>query len=47
MLPIFGTDDTPPPISGWIESKGVVIETTPNGDQILMGAAANQEVAGL
>jgi len=33
----------PAPISGWMEAKGVVIETTPNGDQVLMGAAANQE----
>ena len=41
--PIFNTSDTPPPISGWMEAKGVVIETTPNGDQVLMGAAANQE----
>ena len=41
--PIFNTDATPPPISGWMEAKGVVIETTPNGDQVLMGAAANQE----
>ncbi|MGB6974918.1 MAG: hypothetical protein WBD67_09570 [Terracidiphilus sp.] len=41
--PIFGTTDAPPPISGWIQAKGVVEEATPNGDQILMGAAANQE----
>jgi hypothetical protein len=41
--PEFGSDDTPPPISGWMDAKGVVVETTPNGDQILMGAAANQE----
>ena len=41
--PIFGHDDTPPPVSGWMEAKGVVIETTPNGDQVLMGEAANQE----
>jgi len=41
--PNFGTDETPPPISGWMESKAVVIESTPNGDQILMGEAANQE----
>jgi hypothetical protein len=41
--PIFDTSDTPPPVSGWMEAKGVVIETTPNGDQILMGAAANEE----
>jgi hypothetical protein len=43
--PIFGNNETPPPISGWIEAKGVVEETTPNGDQILMGAAAGQEAA--
>jgi hypothetical protein len=41
--PVFGENETPPPISGWMESKGVVVESTPNGDQILMGAAANQE----
>jgi hypothetical protein len=41
--PIFNTSDTPPPISGWMEAKGVVIEDTPNGEQILMGAAANEE----
>jgi hypothetical protein len=41
--PIFGASETPPPISGWMEAKGVVMEDNPNGDQILMGAAANQE----
>lgn len=41
--PIFDTAETPPPISGWMQAKGVVIESTPNGDQILMGAAADQE----
>ena len=41
--PIFGANETPPPISGWMEAKGVVIEDTPNGDQVLMGAAANEE----
>ncbi len=41
--PIFGAAETPPPVSGWIEAKGIVIENTPNGDQILMGAAADQE----
>lgn len=41
--PIFDTADTPPPISGWMQAKGVVIENTPNGDQILFGAAAEQE----
>jgi hypothetical protein len=41
--PIFGENEAPPPISGWMEAKGVVQENTPNGDQILMGAAANME----
>jgi hypothetical protein len=37
-------DTTPtPPISGWMQANGVVEETTPNGDQIIMGAAANEE----
>jgi len=40
--PEFGSDETPP-ISGWMEAKGVVVETTANGDQVLMGEAANQE----
>jgi hypothetical protein len=42
-LPIVGHDEVTPPISGWMEAKGVVIETTPGGDLILMGEAANQE----
>jgi len=41
--PMVGEDETPPPISGWMQAKGVVEESTPNGDQIIMGAAANQE----
>jgi len=42
--PIIGApQDVPPPISGWMEAKGVVVESTPNGDQVLMGEAANQE----
>lgn len=41
--PVFGTNETPPPISGWMEAKGVVEESTPNGDQVLMGTAANEE----
>ncbi len=43
--PMIGSDQATPPISGWMEGKGVVEETTANGDQILMGAAANQEAA--
>jgi hypothetical protein len=41
--PMVGEDQTPPPISGWMEAKGVVEDSTPNADQILMGAAAGQE----
>jgi len=41
--PEFGTAETPPPISGWMEAKGVVIESTLGGDLVLMGEAANQE----
>jgi hypothetical protein len=41
--PIFGTDEVPPPISGWMEAKGVVVESTQQGDQVLMGAAASME----
>lgn len=41
--PMVGSDSTPPPISGWVQAKGIVEETTPNGDQIVMGTAANEE----
>lgn len=40
--PVFGSESTPP-VSGWIEAKGVVKETTPGGDAVLMGEAANEE----
>ena len=41
--PEFGHDAVTPPISGWMEAKGVVIETASGGDLVLMGEAANQE----
>ena len=41
--PMIGGDETTPPISGWMEAKGVVQDSTPDGDRILMGAAANEE----
>jgi hypothetical protein len=41
--PEIGGDEVPPPVSGWLQAKGIVEESTPNGDQIIMGAAANQE----
>ncbi|HEY0161804.1 MAG TPA: hypothetical protein VGB69_03935 [Edaphobacter sp.] len=43
--PEFGEEDAPPPSSGWIRDKGVVGPTTPNGDVILYGTAANLEDA--
>ena len=36
-------NETPPPISGWMQAKGVVVEEHAQRRQILMGAAANQE----
>jgi hypothetical protein len=42
--PVFD-EAPPPPVSGWMELKGVVRDTNPNGDQIIMGEAANQESA--
>jgi hypothetical protein len=41
--PMIGGDEATPPISGWMEAKGVVQDSTPDGDKILMGAAANEE----
>jgi hypothetical protein len=41
--PMVGSDSLPPPDSGWVQAKGIVEETTPNGDQIIMGTAANEE----
>jgi len=40
---IANPNEIPPPISGWMEARGVVTENTPGADQILMGEAANQE----
>jgi hypothetical protein len=41
--PLIGHDEVTPPVSGWMEAKGVVIETTPGGDLVLLGEAASQE----
>ena len=41
--PLIGSDQNTPPISGWMEAKGVVLVSTPDGDQILMGAASGEE----
>ena len=42
--PVFGQEAAPPPVSGWMQARGVVREETPNGDQILMGEAASLEI---
>ncbi|WP_263368121.1 hypothetical protein [Edaphobacter bradus] len=41
--PEFSEDETVTPASGWIRDKGIVTPTTPGGDAILFGAAANLE----
>lgn len=41
--PEFGDDSAPTPESGWIRNKGIVAPSTPGGDMILFGAAANME----
>jgi TolA-binding protein len=41
--PVFGGDAATPPISGWVQSKGIVTAATPNADNILYGAGAGQE----
>jgi hypothetical protein len=41
--PVFGGDAATPPISGWIQGKGIVSASSPNADNILYGAAAGQE----
>ncbi|MFZ0392747.1 MAG: hypothetical protein WCF17_22505 [Terracidiphilus sp.] len=38
-------DEEKPPISGWVEARGIVEDTTSNGDQVIMGEAENQEAA--
>ncbi len=41
--PVFGGDAATPPMSGWLQSKGIVSASTPNADNILYGAGAGQE----
>ena len=41
--PDFGDDENVTPASGWIRDKGVVSPSTPGGDAILYGSAANLE----
>jgi TolA-binding protein len=41
--PVFGGESSTPPISGWVQGKGIVSATTPNAENILYGAAAGEE----
>jgi hypothetical protein len=41
--PVFGNEAATPPISGWVQDKGIVSGATPNADNILYGAAAGEE----
>jgi outer membrane protein assembly factor BamD (BamD/ComL family) len=42
--PVFGREAAPPPVSGWMQARGVVRDTTEGGDQVLMGEAATMEI---
>jgi len=42
--PIYGREAAPPPVSGWIQARGVVRDSTPDGDKVLMGEAATMEI---
>jgi hypothetical protein len=42
--PVFGREAAPPPISGWMEARGVVRDITPDGDKVLVGEAATMEI---
>ena len=42
--PVFGREAATPPVSGWIEARGVVRETTPDGDKVLMGEGSSMEI---
>jgi len=42
--PLYGRDTIAPPVSGWMQARGVVRDTTEGGDQVLMGEAASLEI---
>lgn len=42
--PVFGREAAPPPVSGWMQARGVIRETTDSGDLILMGEAESMEI---
>src|SRR5580698_4094489 len=42
--PIYGREAATPPVSGWIQARGVVRDSDPDGDKVLMGEAATMEI---
>ncbi len=44
-VPAFSNEQATPPISGWVEEKGVVTADTAQGDAILFGEAVSTEQA--
>jgi hypothetical protein len=42
--PVYGNEVAPPPVSGWMQARGVVRDSTPGGDLVLMGEAASMEI---
>lgn len=43
-VPMFGEAAAAQPASGWMKDKGVIGPATPQGDLLLFGSAANEEV---
>ena len=41
--PVFSSESATPPVSGWMEDKGLVTINTPKGPEILYGAAVTAE----
>ncbi len=44
-VPAFSSEQATPPVSGWVEEKGVIDSDTPQGDAILFGEAVSTEQA--
>ena len=44
-VPVFSNDQATPPISGWVQDRGLVSSETPQGDLILFGEAIATEQA--
>ena len=41
--PLLGDENRPVPVTGWLLGKSVLVATTTDGDQVLMGQAATME----